>query len=198
MGFGVFNSGDSAGGQPIVKSSAPDPGAWIVRLAREGHRPSYVALFEHFAGRVKAYLMRRGLSDALAEDLAQETLLTVWRKAAHFDPSRASASAWIYTIARNLWIDSLRRERHPDDMVPAEPPSLATPEQALRWCESEQRLRQALAALSSDQAQVLRLAFFEERSHAEIANLLQAPLGTVKSRIRLATAHLRSALEDLQ
>ena len=134
----------------------------------------------------------------MAEELSQDTLLTVWRKASQFDALRASASAWIYTIARNLWIDGLRRERHPHDGRIDEPAeSQLTPEEELRTREGQLRLRTVLKALPEEQAQVLRLAFFEEQTHAQIAEHLGLPLGTVKSRIRLATGHLRRALEDL-
>lgn len=178
--------------------ASDDATAWVVAIAERRCRASFILLFTHYAPRVKGYLLRRGAPEAQAEELAQEALLSVWRRADQFDPSRASASAWIFTIARNLWIDAIRHDRHPDDGR-LEPPleRERTPEDLLRMIESTQRLRRALAALPAEQATVLRLSFFEEQTHAEIALNLSLPLGTVKSRIRLATTQLRRALEDL-
>ena len=173
------------------------PSEWILAIARRQDRTAFARLFERFAPKVKAYFVRMGLPAETAEELAQETLLAVWRKADQFDPSRAHAWSWIYTIARNLRIDLLRRERHPADLVltPAvEPP---TPEQELGVLEGEARLRRAVRALPSDQAEVVRLAFYEEQSHSEIAAQLGLPLGTVKSKIRRATEKLRGALDAL-
>src|SRR5205807_1990388 len=123
-------------------------------------RAAFATLFVHFAPRVKSYLLRLGTASELAEEMAQETTLTVWRKAALYDPTRASASAWIFAIARHRRIDSLRRVR------------LATEEQA-------RRLRDALARLPATQAEVVRLSFLDERPHAEIERVLGIPLGTV-------------------
>lgn len=191
---------EGSGGGRARSPSGPDalkPEACIVRLARSGDRDAFIRLFEQFAPRVKTYLLRNGVVDGLAEDLAQETLLLVWRKAALFDPSRASAAAWIFTIARNLRVDALRKERFPDGLLQLTPDDPVTPEQALRLGEHERRVRQAVSALAPEQSQILRLAFFEDRSHAEIARDLHLPLGTVKSRIRLASAHLRAVLKHL-
>ena len=132
----------------------------------------------------------------VAEELVQETMLQVWRKAGQFDPSRATPAAWIYAIARNLRIDTLRRERNANDPRLAEPEQMAcSPEQELDLVESDRRVRHALSALSADQAALLRLSYFDERSHADIADQLQLPLGTVKSRLRRASAQLRAILD---
>lgn len=179
--------------RPTISSH---PAQWVVSIAEYRDRASFIALFTHFAPKVKGYLMRHGVSEPMAEELTQETFLSVWRKADQFDPMRASAVAWIYTIARNLWVDVVRHERHPDDNRIAEPPvAQLTPEEHLKTLEGEKRLRDAMGALPQEQAEVLRLSFFEEKTHAEIADHLGLPLGTVKSRIRLAAAHLRSTLD---
>jgi RNA polymerase sigma-70 factor (ECF subfamily) len=177
-----------------------DPSLWIVAIADSGGRECFALLFSRFAPRVKSYLSRLGAPPELAEELAQETLLTVWRKAAYFDPSRASASTWIFTIARNLRIDVIRRERHPDDLEgePALNPAEAVrADEVLSAGEREQRLRGALKTLPKDQAEVVRLSFFHDKAHAEISTDLGVPLGTVKSRLRLAMVRLRAQLEDL-
>jgi RNA polymerase sigma-70 factor (ECF subfamily) len=189
----------SRGDQP----AAPDigePSAWIVDIAATRSRESFALLFARFAPRVKSYLLRLGARHDQAEELAQEALLTVWRKAAYYDPSRASASTWIFTIARNLRIDCIRRERHPEDlehepeMTPPAPPSA---DEVVGAAEREQRVRVAIQTLSREQAEVVRLSFFHEKAHSEIAAALGLPLGTVKSRLRLAMARLRGQLEDL-
>lgn len=168
-------------------------------VARAQDRGAFARLFSHFAPRIKAYLMRLGAPASQAEDLAQEALLTVWRKAVLFDPARASASTWIFTIARNLRIDALRRERRP--LLDSGDPSLAPPaEQAaddgMEIQESEAALRNALETLSPDHREIVQLSYFSDKPHSQIAAELGIPLGTVKSRLRLAMARLRAVLGD--
>ncbi|MGC8475972.1 MAG: sigma-70 family RNA polymerase sigma factor [Acetobacteraceae bacterium] len=181
-------------------TDAPDatPAAWILAVAR-GDRAAFAALFGQFAPRIKAFLMRRGLGAAEAEELAQEAMLAVWRKSAQFDPARATAAAWIFAIARNLSIDAHRRARPapmPDPALDPDPP--ATADALLGEAQRAARVRGVLDTLPAEQAEALRLAFFEEHSHAEMGSLLGIPLGTVKSRLRLAMARLRAALGDLE
>jgi RNA polymerase sigma-70 factor, ECF subfamily len=177
-----------------------NPAEMIKAVAALQDRSAFATLFELYAPRVKTLMMRMGTPAEIAEDIAQETLLMVWRKAAYYDPSRASASAWIYTIARNLRIDSLRRDKrtrlhtHYHTVEQDEP---ARPDGALDAKEREQRLRAALGQLSDDQVRVVQLSFFEGRPHGDIAELLEIPLGTVKSRLRLALNRLRELLGHL-
>ena len=178
-------------------ASAQDFNALIVRIATGADRAAFAQLFQHFAPRVKSYGLRLGATDPAAEELAQETLLAVWRKAAQFDPERASASTWIFTIARNLRIDAIRRERPaPPPEDDADPSPLA--DALLSGAEQDGRVRQALGALPPEQLQVIRLSFFSDAPHSAIAESLGLPLGTVKSRLRLAMMRLRALLEDLQ
>lgn len=179
---------------------------WAQAIARHGDRQAFAALFKHFAPRVKSYLMRLGTSDSLAEELAQETMVNVWRKAAGFDASRASVSTWIFTIARNLRVDHFRRqgnrlsEGHAADVgdeVDLADTLPALDEQLLAR-QREAGVREAMARLSPDQLQVLRMSFYEEQPHARIAQELGIPLGTVKSRVRLAMHHLRRLLDGLE
>lgn len=175
-------------------------------VARAADRPAFATLFRYFAPRIKGYLVRSGCAEALAEELTQETMVAIWRRAASFDPSRARLSTWIFTIARNLRIDHLRRggrsvpvvegEGWDADQQPADQ-ALAPDQQALA-AQREVNVRQALAALPPDQVQVLMLSYFEDQPHARIADQLGIPLGTVKSRIRLAVAQLRRRLEGLE
>lgn len=179
---------------------SPERFADMIRaIAAHGDRDAFADLFNHFAPRVKSYLLRLGAPPELAEELAQETLLSVWRKAAAFDSGRAAASTWIFTIARNLRIDAFRRARRAD---PAEDPSDTpdapkTPDDALAAVQSETRIRHALLSLPPEQAEVVRLSFFSDKPHSEIAEDLALPLGTVKSRMRLALSRLRDILGDL-
>jgi RNA polymerase sigma-70 factor (ECF subfamily) len=174
---------------------------WIAAIARHQDRAAFASLFEFYAPRIKTMLTRLGAAADTAEDVAQETLLTVWRKASYFDPARASASAWIYTIARNLRIDRLRGDKRaklyaPYEMVEPEAPAGA--DSALNASERDERVHAALRELSAEQVRVLQLSFFEGRAHGDIAALLDLPLGTVKSRVRLAMTRLRQLLGDLQ
>jgi RNA polymerase sigma-70 factor (ECF subfamily) len=170
----------------------------IHRVARERDRAAFRNLFGYFAPRVKAYLVRLGATSQTAEDLAQEAMLTLWRKAPLFDPDRASAATWVFTIARNLRIDALRRDRHPqpDFGDPSLAPDLEVDAVAtLEARESGEALRLAMTALPPDQAEIVLLSFFADKPHSEIATDLNIPLGTVKSRLRLAMTRLRAALE---
>ena len=169
----------------------------ILDIAASADRGAFAQLFQHFAPRVKSYLLRLGASPSAAEELAQETLLTVWRKAAQFDPARAGASTWIFTIARNLRIDALRQER-PAPPPDQEPETAPPADLALFAAERESRVRRALMILSPEQAEIVQLSFFSEEPHSAIAHRLGLPLGTVKSRLRLAMGRLRALLEDLK
>lgn len=183
-----------------VPRVSDDPARWLRAIADCGDRSAFAALFDHFAPRVKAYLMRMGLPASRAEELAQETMLVVWRKAARFDPETAGAAAWIFTIARNLRVDAARRDRlamtDTDPLADAPPPLPA--DTLLNTSQRAERLRDAIQRLPVEQIEVLQLAFFDDRPHAEIERVLGIPLGTVKSRLRLAMTRLRSMLDELK
>ena len=163
-------------------------------------RTAFAELFQHFAPRLKAFMMRGGADGDTAEELAQEAMIQVWRRADSFDPSRAAASTWIYTIARNKRIDRLRRERRPPMSEEEYVSALGEPErgdQAAERSQAEVRLARSLESLPEDQATVVKMAFYEDKSHSAIAAELHLPLGTVKSRIRLALTRLRGLIQDL-
>ncbi|HVW72968.1 MAG TPA: sigma-70 family RNA polymerase sigma factor [Rhizomicrobium sp.] len=169
--------------------------ALLGRVARDRDRAAFAALFIHFAPRVKAYLLRLGAPAGVAEELAQEALLSVWRKAHLFDPAKASAATWLFTIARNLRIDAIRRERRPElDPQDFMPEAEACADAGLMLAENEGRLRIALKQLPADQIQVVELSFFADKPHSQIAAELGIPLGTVKSRLRLAMGRLKRAM----
>jgi RNA polymerase sigma-70 factor (ECF subfamily) len=167
-----------------------------------GEREAFAALFGGYARKVKSYLIRLGAAPAVAEDLAQDAMVSVWRRAASFDASKAKASTWIFVIARNAWIDKLRRERVELAYRQATPPAEESPEEAPDdAAEREQaavHIAAAIETLSDEQRKVVQLAFFEDRPHSEIAERLSLPLGTVKSRLRLALIKLRTHWEQLR
>jgi RNA polymerase sigma-70 factor (ECF subfamily) len=173
----------------------------ILAISARGDRAAFAALFAHFAPRVKSYLLRLGTGPGQAEDMAQEVLLAVWRKAASFDPAKAEASTWVFAIARNLRIDALRRERHPevsDEHLEAMADTREDAESALSATQRGAALRRALKDLPAEQAEVVRLSFFQDKPHGEIERALGIPLGTVKSRLRLAMVRLRAALGEIE
>ena len=168
-------------------------------VATNGDRQAFAVLFKHFAPRVVTYLVRGGTPAASAEELAQEAMVALWRKAATFDPARAGVSTWVFTIARNLRIDRHRRGGdggdHADVDLDAQPDPAAAPDDVLDARQQERRIHAALRRLSPEQARVLHLSYFAEAPHAEIARELDLPLGTVKSRIRLAMINLRRLID---
>jgi RNA polymerase sigma-70 factor (ECF subfamily) len=174
---------------------------FLQRIAEGGDVEAFRKLFEAYAPRVKSYMMRQGADANTAEELAQETLLTVWRKARLYSGDKGSATTWIFTIARNLRIDKLRREQTwvglPDGYDQEASPD-ATPDEALAQEERRVRVQSALAELPPDQHEAVVLSYIEGLSHSEIAERLKLPLGTVKSRMRLAYLKIRDAVEDLK
>jgi len=175
----------------------PDMRELLCAVGERRDIEAYETLFRHFAPRVKAYMARMGGDSHLAEELMQETMIAVWNKAERFDPSKGAVSTWIFTIARNLRIDAYRREKRPefDPSDPAfVPDDVAPPDAEHDAREASEQLHQAIAALPDEQAALLKLSFFEDHSHSAIAARLNLPLGTVKSRMRLAFDKLRAAL----
>lgn len=167
-------------------------------VAETQSKQAFTELFDFYAPRVKSYLMRLGADDMLAEELAQEVMITIWRKAAQFDPKQASPSTWIFRIARNRRIDAFRRQKTLDAAVdePAlAPAALPHPEESFTTVQIEEQVREVIEELPDEQLSLLKAAFFEGLTHTEIAERTSLPLGTVKSRIRLAFQRLRSRLD---
>lgn len=176
----------------------PDMAALLAAVGTHRDVAAFELLFRYFAPRVKAYMARQAGDSQAAEELMQETMIAVWNKADRFDPAKGAASTWIFTIARNLRIDALRRNKRPefdpndpafvaDDVVPAD--------EIFEVQEASAQLHEAMASLPEDQVALLKLAFFDDNSHSAIATSLNIPLGTVKSRLRLAFGKLRAALD---
>ncbi len=187
--------------QPVASPRPGDEWAgYLVSIAGKD-RDAFAHLYAHFAPRVKGYLMRLNLSEEMAEEVSQEAMVKVWRKAHLFDPAKASASTWIYTIARNLRIDHARRQKVRDfdpDAVTVLMEDPETPDAALSGEQRAEAVRAAVAQLPPNQAEIVRMAFFEGLTHQVIAAELDLPLGTVKSRIRLAFGRMKDMLEEVK
>jgi RNA polymerase sigma-70 factor (ECF subfamily) len=176
----------------------PRAEAQLLFAVAQGDREAFARLFALTAPKIKGYLLRLGCAANIAEELTQDVMLTVWRRAGQYDSRKSGPLTWLFVIARNRRIDWLRRERaevlyefdREEDTAP-----LA--DQQIIGGERESRVRKAMDDLPGDQREVLQRAFFEEEPHAAIAAALDLPLGTVKSRIRLAMAKLRDRLEDM-
>jgi RNA polymerase sigma-70 factor, ECF subfamily len=169
------------------------------RVAQFKDKAAYSELFSYYGPRVKAYLMRMGADDALAEELAQDVMVVVWRKAELFDRTQASVSTWLFRIARNKRIDGIRRtkkpELDPNDplLLPSSPVAADT---LMSGAQRDHLVREAMVDLPEEQKVLLRQAFYDGLSHREIAEQTGTPLGTVKSRLRLAFLKLRARLDS--
>lgn len=168
------------------------------RVAQSHDRQAYAQLFDHFAPRLKSFMMRKNASAELAEDLVQDAMIAVWKKAGLYEPSKGSVTTWVFTISRNLRIDRIRRDVHMPmtELGDYDAPSEAAEGEELLVRKQEDGLvARALANIPDEQRQVLLLSFVEDLPQSEIAQKLAIPLGTVKSRMRLAYGHLRRILE---
>jgi RNA polymerase sigma-70 factor, ECF subfamily len=196
---GRVSSGRRLAGEVLVEEDRTRFADFLVAVATTQDRAAFSELFAYYAPRVKSYLMRLGSDNAQAEEISQDVMVTVWRKARLFDRNQASVSTWIFRIARNRRIDVFRRTKKPD-LDPDEemllPSGVEAPDAGVEAMETEARVRNAMKDLPEEQVQLLKLSFYEGLSHTEIAEKLNVPLGTVKSRIRLAFNKMKSRLDD--
>ena len=181
------------------KSDTEHLNGLLGKVAVSQDKEAFKELFAYFAPRIKGFFQGQGSSSDKADEVVQEAMVNVWRKSHLFDPTKAKASTWIFTVARNARIDLLRKENRPEPDF--SDPSFLTdsepqPDEIYERDNEAQRLQVVLAQLPEEQSKVLRLAFFEQKAHAEIAEELDLPLGTVKSRIRLAFKRLRKELGE--
>ncbi|CAI8422721.1 MAG: RNA polymerase subunit sigma [SAR116 cluster bacterium] len=173
----------------------------LLRVGSDRDRSAFKKLYEHFAPRLKSFLLRIGSDMSAAEEICQESMIMVWRRAETFNPESAGASTWIFTIARNKRIDKLRKDNRPlPDLN--DPSFFQIPvdksDDILQRVEEEKKIKNALKNLPPEQAKLILSAYYEEKSHRKIADETNLPLGTVKSRIRLAINRLRTQLEELE
>jgi RNA polymerase sigma-70 factor (ECF subfamily) len=184
-----------------MNHSAPDASYWSAQMAAvsvQRDRASFVRIYDHFAPRLQRYLRNLGVAESIADELVQEALLTLWRKAAMFDPARASLATWLYRVARNLHIDHVRREPHwlpiqegLDRLDHLESGRLdSQPESSF----DQDLLKQAIDHLPPVQAKLVRMCYLESKSHSEIARELDMPLGSVKSSLRRSFAKLQGSM----
>ncbi|WP_369955653.1 sigma-70 family RNA polymerase sigma factor [Sedimentitalea sp. XS_ASV28] len=172
---------------------------WMIAVRDERDRTAFCALFDFFAPRLKGFIMRSGTSAHQAEEIVQDVMLTVWRKAALFDPHRAQVSAWIYQIARNRQIDIARKDSRPmPEELREEPGAEPDASQILGLEQEAGMLKEALGKLTSEQREMIEKAYMGEMTHQEISAQTGIPLGTIKSRIRLGLQRLRHELKDLK
>ena len=183
----------------VTSENTNDAAGWArdLKLVRdEKSIEAFERLFNHFAPKVKGFLMKSGTDGAMVEECVQEVMATVWNKAHLFDPTRASAATWIFTIARNKKIDALRKQRRPEpEDLGWGPEHEPDQEDVVALQQETERLGQAIANLPVKQRQLLERAYFSDMSHNEIAAATGLPLGTIKSRIRLALERLRHAMK---
>ena len=174
----------------------------LLRIATNRDEAAFRELFEAYGSKLRHFMMRSGADAGTADELAQEALLMVWRKAGLYQPEKGSVNGWIFTIARNLRIDRLRKEVNwhelSDEMLQALPSEDIAQDDALEAQERQKRVRAVLQELGPEQREIIELAYIEGLSHSQIGERLGLPLGTVKSRMRLAYQKVRVALEDLR
>lgn len=177
--------------------------AWsekVRRVAQDRDREAFAELFDHFVPRLETYLARTGLDPASAQEVSQDVMVALWQKAAQFDPAKSSVVTWVYRIARNRRIDLARRDRL-DFLDPSEPALDPVDEgegidSLLDSMNREDAVRSLIELLPPEQRLLVDLGFYEGLSHAQIAERTGVPLGTVKSRLRLAFQRLRRGLAE--
>jgi len=173
----------------------------LLAIGRDRSEEAFADVYGYYAGRVKSFLMGKGMSDEIAEELTQEIMLTVWRRAESYDPKKAAASTWLFTIARNRRIDYLRGNSRievelDDEMLDVETTDVDPQAKFVSDSQAAKQLERALEKLPQEQRQVMHLSYFRGQSHGAIAKWLDLPIGTVKSRIRLAMQAVRSSLQS--
>jgi RNA polymerase sigma factor (sigma-70 family) len=182
-----------------VKSKSTKDMLWLECVARirdQQDQAAFAEIFNHFAPRVKSFLMKSGADESMAEECSQEVMVTLWRKAHLFDPTRASVATWIFTIARNKKIDALRRQNRPEpESLPWQEDQEPDAAEALELQQESTRLAKVIEELPEKQRDVVKRAFYGDLSHQEIAMETGLPLGTIKSRIRLALERMRHSLK---
>lgn len=192
-----FDTGQPARHRPYRAARELDDLLTAVGTSRDG--AAFTALFDHFRPRLQAQMIRLGMAPFAAADVAQDVMETIWRKAHLFDRRKAPASTWIFRIAHNRRIDLGRRSRErscaTEDLFKIPDPTAGS-DINVDAAQREERVHAALDALPQEQFKMVQLAFFEGLSHATIAARTNLPIGTVKSRLRLAFARLRRLLCD--
>ncbi|MCG8017135.1 MAG: sigma-70 family RNA polymerase sigma factor [Candidatus Thiodiazotropha sp. 'RUGA'] len=190
----LFNESENMAAIPVS-----DTRIWLRSVAERRDRHAFEQLYGYFAPKIKGYMLRQGADDASADDLAQETMVQIWRKANHYDPQKAAVSTWVFRVARNLQIDRMRKQKFYeltlDTDVSSNVENLQHDEQLENHPDTD-RLKKLIGELPEEQIDVVRLAFFEGLSHSEVSCRLSIPVGTVKSRLRLAFGKLKTGMGE--
>ena len=200
----IISSLDMSMGSGFSNDNLNNLSEWdqlLIRVGNNRDKHAFKALYEHFAPRLKSFLLRIGSDESAAEEVCQESMIMVWRKAETFNPESAGASTWIFTIARNKRIDKLRKDSRPmpdfnDPLFYKKP--IDKSDDLLERVQEEKKIKNAIKNLPPEQAKLILSAYYDEKSHRKIADETNLPLGTVKSRIRLAINRLRTQLENLE
>lgn len=172
---------------------------WMLAVRDQRDRAAFADLFDHFAPRLKGFILRSGTPGGRADEIVQDVMLTVWRKADQFDPHRAQVSAWIYQITRNRQIDDIRKERRPvPEVLRHEAETEDDAGQILAIEQETGQLKLALSRLAPAQREIVEQAYLGELTHQEISAATGLPLGTIKSRIRLGLERLRHELQGMR
>lgn len=183
-----------------ASGDGPDWGELLSRVANKGDTLAFRKVYDHFAPRIKAYAINQGMHQQ-AEELVQEVMTSVWRNADKYCGSLASASTWIFTITRNQRIDLLRkkgrtsREMTVDTEELWQIPTEDTTIRSIQAMSTEKRMRQSIGELPEEQMIAVRKVYYEGKTHQEVAEELNVPLGTLKGRLRLSMKKLRVMLE---
>ncbi|HAS64217.1 MAG TPA: RNA polymerase subunit sigma [Vibrio sp.] len=173
-----------------------------MELVKQRDTNAFAIVFTHFSPRLKQFAFKHMGNEQVAVELVQETMATVWQKSALFDGSKSALSTWIYTIARNLCFDLLRKQKGrqahilADDIWPSDflPPDLIehyAPEHEML----KEQVIKFLDILPEAQRKVVQAVYLEDLPHQQVAEMYDIPLGTVKSRLRLAVEKLRLTIE---
>ncbi|RLW60746.1 MAG: hypothetical protein B6D70_10235 [gamma proteobacterium symbiont of Stewartia floridana] len=190
----LFNESENMTAIPVS-----DTRTWLRSVAERRDRHAFEQLYGYFAPKIKGYMLRQGADDASADDLAQETMVQIWRKANHYDPQKAAVSTWVFRVARNLQIDRMRKLKFYEVALNTEASStlenLQHNEQLEHRTDTD-KLRKLIGELPEEQMEVVQLAFFEGLSHSEVSCRLSIPVGTVKSRLRLAFGKLKIGMGE--
>jgi RNA polymerase sigma factor (sigma-70 family) len=183
-----------------VESAGHDAKALLQAVAERGDHLAFAKLFDCFAPRIGAYLRRLGAEQALAEDLTQDVMLALWQRAGLYDPTRAAASTWIFAIARHRFMDVVRDRpgKIEADVHLTRLPADDDTERRFYLTQLERQLRRALASLPQEQNQLIEQGYFRDKSQSALAHEFDLPLGTVKSRQRLALDRLRRHLDPIR
>ena len=164
----------------------------IFKIANEQNKSAFNDIFDYFAPRVIGYLVGSGSQKEIAEEIAQEVLSMVWQKAGQFDYKKGNVNTWVFTIARNKRIDRIRKNENPSyntvDLIDA-----LYSKNDIQNNDFEEEIKVLQNKLNKSEKKLIKMNFFEGKSHKIISKDLEIPLGTIKSRIRKILIKIRNS-----